>query len=160
VVGGGWTDLVAADHAALTWARGVPATVATHVVATDAGRRVLLATDGALERHLDRLPDAGPVEAADVARAHAARTAGRLVVFRGSDAVTGRRTAAQVVAGSEVDVVVGIAGTRVDPGTELDLGDFVRPLWRAGRCELLVEAGPAGPRPFEVREQIRCCVDH
>ncbi|MCH1867860.1 hypothetical protein [Nocardioides sp. CFH 31398] len=160
VLDGGWADLASADHAALVLTDGVPATVATHVVATEAGRRVLLATDADVGRHLGRVPEAVVVDAPDVARAHAARTSGRLVVFRGSDAVTGRPTAAQVVARSEVEAVVGLAGTPVTDETELDLGDFVRPTWRAGRCELLVQAGPAGPRPFEVREQIRCCVDH
>lgn len=168
VVEGGWTDLPSADHAAHLLAthlrahlgHGVPATIATHVVPTDHGRRVLLATDAPVARHLGRLPGAREVDAPDVARAHAARTAGRLVVFRGSAALVGRRTAEQVVADSEVDGVVGLAGTRVDDDTELDLGDFVRPTWRAGRCELLVQAGPGGLRPFEVRDQIRCCVDH
>ncbi|WP_299053336.1 hypothetical protein [uncultured Nocardioides sp.] len=160
VVAGGWTDLAAADHAALHLVEGLGATVATHVVATDEGRRVLLATDAPVADRLGRLPGAQVVDAPAVARAHTARAAGRLLVFRGSDAVTGRRTAAQVVAASEVDAVVGLAGTRVEEDTELDLGNFVRPTWRAGRCELLVQAGPTGPRPFEVRDQIRCCADH
>lgn len=160
VLDGGWPDLASADHAALVLTDGVPATVATHVVATEAGRRVLLATDADVVRHLARVPGTVVVESPDVVRAHATRASGRLVVFRGSEVVTGRCTAAQVVADSEIDEVVGLAGTPVTDDTELDLGDFVRPTWRAGRCELLVQTGPAGPRPFEVREQIRCCVDH
>lgn len=160
VVDGGWTDLAAADHAAHLLAEGVAATVATHVVATGEGRRVLLATDAPVADRLGRLPGARVADVPEVARAHAARAAGRLAVFHGQDHLVGRRTAAQVVADSEVDAVVGLAGTRVEDDTELDLGDFVRPTWRAGRCELLVQTGPTGPRPFEVRDQIRCCADH
>ncbi|GAA1906777.1 hypothetical protein GCM10009737_04470 [Nocardioides lentus] len=166
VLDGGWSGAAAADHAAhvLAAACGEGVRVASHVLADDTGRRVGLAVDGVapdvVARHLDLLDGVRVAAAPDVVRAHVSRTSGRLVVFRGVAALVGRRTAAGIVADSEVDAVVGLAGCVVGDDDEVDTDDFVRPTWRAGRCELLVQPGTHGLRPFEVRHQVLCCADH
>ncbi|MEV7429904.1 hypothetical protein AB0N29_09825 [Nocardioides sp. NPDC092400] len=107
---------------------------------------------------------AGPAAALAGARAaagqHVDRAAGRLVRFAGRAEVERPCTVADVVALDAVDAVEALAGTDVRPETPLDLGEWARPTWRAGRSVLLVQPGRGGLVPFESRHQIACCADH
>lgn len=69
-------------------------------------------------------------------------------------------TVAAVEADSVVEAVEGLAGIELDPGDTLDLTGFARPVWREGRCVLLVQRSAGGLVPFEMRHQIPCCSDH
>lgn len=69
-------------------------------------------------------------------------------------------TVAAVEADSVVDAVEGLAGISLEPGDTLDLTGFARPVWREGRCVLLVQRSAVGLVPFEMRHQIPCCSDH
>ena len=91
---------------------------------------------------------------------HRERSEGRLVRLPGGALLVGELTVAEVLGGGFVDAVEGLAGLDVGPSSVLDLGDFVRPTWRDGRCVLLVQAGAGRLVPFEVRDQIPCCHDH
>lgn len=106
----------------------------------------------------------GPAELRDAAREalvqHRTRAWGRLVDFPGRAEVVGLVSVGDLVAGTCVDEVRGLAGLELTDETLLDLGDFFRPTWHEGRCTLLVQASPGAPVPFEVREQIACCSDH
>ncbi|SDK48034.1 hypothetical protein SAMN05428985_104173 [Nocardioides sp. YR527] len=88
------------------------------------------------------------------------RTAGRLARYPGRTRIETVTTVAAVEADSVVDDVEGLAGIELEPGDTLDLTGFARPVWRAGRCVLLVQRSATGLVPFEVRNQIRCCSDH
>ncbi|MGW0931012.1 hypothetical protein [Streptomyces sp. NPDC002644] len=88
------------------------------------------------------------------------RTAGRLARYPGRSLVERRTTPAEAVAASCLDAVEGLAGTVVTPDTGLDLTGFARPVWRDGRCVLLVQQGADALIPFEVRHQTACCSDH
>jgi hypothetical protein len=89
-----------------------------------------------------------------------ARSAGRLARYLGRTRIETVTTVAEVEADSVVDAVEGLAGIDLDPGDTLDLTGFARPVWREGRCVLLVQRAAAGLVPFEVRDQIPCCSDH
>jgi len=64
------------------------------------------------------------------------------------------------VADSVVEEVVGLAGVSVAPDSPVDLTGFARPVWREGRCVLLVQQAAAGLVPFEARVQVPCCSAH
>lgn len=85
---------------------------------------------------------------------------GRVVHFPGSSALVGRWTVGDLVAAGLLDAVEGLAGTAVGDDAVVDLGDFARPTWRAGRRVLLVQPGLRALVPFEVRDQVACCHDH
>ena len=91
---------------------------------------------------------------------HRARSAGRLARYAGQAEVERRRTVAEVLALSAIDDVEALAGTDVRPDTLLDLTEWARPTWRAGRAVLLVQPGLSALVPFESRHQIPCCADH
>jgi hypothetical protein len=91
---------------------------------------------------------------------HGGRSAGRLARYPGRSDIERRVTVAEVLAGSAVDAVEGLAGTTVDDVSELDLTDWARPTWRAGRVVLLVQPAAGALVPFEARHQIACCADH
>jgi hypothetical protein len=92
---------------------------------------------------------------------HRSRRAGRLARYPGRTGIERQLTAAEVVADSCVDVVEGLAGVVVAPESVLDLTGFARPMWREGRCVLLVQQAGGGVLvPFEAREQQACCAHH
>jgi hypothetical protein len=89
-----------------------------------------------------------------------ARTAGRCVRFPGQDTLTGSRTAAEIVAGSAIDEVVGI-GVAVTDESMVDTRDYLRPTLVEGRLVLLVEPAAGGLlRPVEIEEPHQCCGGH
>lgn len=90
----------------------------------------------------------------------AARSAGRLARYPGRTRIETVTTVAAVGTDSVVDAVEGLAGIELEPGDTLDLTGFARPMWREGRCVLLVQRSAAGLVPFEMRHQIPCCSDH
>lgn len=86
---------------------------------------------------------------------------GRLVRFPGSDGVRGEVAADALVAGTAIDVVVGV-GAPVAPRDVVDtLDGHLRPQRREGVVELLVEpAGPGRWRPVEIGDPHQCCGGH
>lgn len=107
---------------------------------------------------------AGPAALVAGARAaaeqHAGRAAGRLARFAGRAGVERVCTVAEVEALHAVDAVEALAGTEVGPDTLVDLSEWARPTWRAGRAVLTVQPGREHLVPFESRHQIPCCSDH
>lgn len=88
------------------------------------------------------------------------RTDGRCVRFPGQDALTGTRTAGEIVAMSAIDEVVGV-GVAVRGDAVVDTRDHLRPTFVAGRLVLLVEPAAGGVlRPAEIEEPHQCCGGH
>ncbi|OIJ27452.1 hypothetical protein [Nocardioides luteus] len=108
----------------------------------------------------DRLPEAYVTPDSPAIAEAAARTAGRLARYHGRTRIETVTTVAAVEADSVVDTVEGLAGITLAPDDVLDLTGFARPVWREGRCVLLVQRAAAGLVPFEARHQIPCCSDH
>ncbi|MEV5751485.1 hypothetical protein AB0L00_26990 [Actinoallomurus sp. NPDC052308] len=107
----------------------------------------------------------GPAElaeaAAEAAREHAERSAGRAVVFPGAETLTGSLSVRDVLTASAIDEVVVLGGGRPDPAERLDTRGHIRPEWRAGL--LTLAAMPGGKNvlvPFEVADPTPCCADH
>lgn len=117
-----------------------------------------------MTRRGTRLGGASPTgTSAVVAAAHeaAAGRRGRVVTFPGQDALCGLLTVQELTLASAVDAVVGLPGTAAEPFDVVDTETWVRPRWRDGLLELLVERGAGGLlRPFEQRRQIACCAVH
>ena len=122
------------------------------------------------EVDLSRLADAlgGPViplddsdsPSARAARAGRDRGDGRCVRFPGQSALTGTHTAAEVVAVSAIDRVVGI-GVEVAPTDRVETLGFLRPVCRGGELLLLVEPAVGGVlRPAEAESPHECCGGH
>lgn len=122
------------------------------------------------EVDVDRLAEAlgGPVAvlddsdtpAARAARAGRDRADGRCVRFPGQSALTGTHPAAEVVARSAIDRVVGI-GVAVAPTDPVQTLGFVRPVCRDGELLLLVEPAVGGVlRPAEAESPHECCGGH
>ncbi|MBC2959223.1 hypothetical protein [Nocardioides deserti] len=105
-------------------------------------------------------PSALVAGARAAAEQHAGRTAGRLARFAGRAGVERVCTVAEVEALDAVDAVEALAGTEVGPDTLVDLREWARPTWRAGRAVLTVQPGREHLVPFESRYQIPCCSDH
>lgn len=108
----------------------------------------------------------GPADlAAGAARAaaeHSARTAGRAVLFPGSDVLTGTCTVARLSDAFAIDDVISL-GTpgAAEPAQRVVTRDHVRPEWRAGRLVLTVMPAVSGTLvPFEVPDPTACCADH
>jgi hypothetical protein len=141
--------------------------ISTHVVREPTGRFVAVLDwpDGPAVEELtallaDRLPEAYVTPDSPAIAEAAARTAGRLARYPGRTRIETVTTVAAVEADSVVDVVEGLAGIDLEPGDILDLTGFARPVWREGRCVLLVQRAVSGLVPFEMRHQIPCCSDH
>ncbi|MFD0205174.1 MULTISPECIES: hypothetical protein [Saccharothrix] len=98
--------------------------------------------------------------AARAARAGRDRTDGRCVRFPGQSALTGTHPAAEVVAVSAIDRVVGI-GVAVAPTDRVETLGFLRPVCRDGELLLLVEPAVGGVlRPAEAESPHECCGGH
>lgn len=70
---------------------------------------------------------------------------GRFVGLPGIRDVSGVATVAEVLDLTEIDAVVDVAdGARLEPGVEVDLGDWVRPRLMAGRPVLAAGRGREG----------------
>jgi hypothetical protein len=107
----------------------------------------------------------GPPElaeaAAEAAREHAERSAGRAVVFPGAETLTGTLTVEELLAASAIDEVAVLGGGPPDPTDRLDTRGHVRPEWRAGLLTLATMPGGGDLLvPFEVADPTPCCVDH
>jgi len=122
------------------------------------------------EVDVDRLAGAlgGPVvvlddsdtPAARAARAGRDRADGRCVRFPGQSALTGTHPAAEVVAVSAIDRVVGI-GVEVAPTDPVRTLGFLRPVCRDGELLLLVEPAVGGVlHPAEAERPHECCGGH
>lgn len=99
--------------------------------------------------------------AQQAASAAAERHDGRAVLFAGRSTLVETMTVARILEQSEIDEVVQLAHGFVDPDARVDTRDFVRPVLREGRLELLVQP-IAGEllAPFEVPNPTPCCADH
>ena len=149
-----------------------PYVISTHVVREPMARFVAVLDWAVLDRPggpaigeltallADRLPDAYVTPDSPAIAEAAARTAGRLARYPGRTRIETVTTVAAVEAESVVDTVEGLAGIELAPDDVLDLTGFARPVWREGRCVLLVQRSATGLVPFEMRHQIPCCSDH
>ncbi|KOX28739.1 hypothetical protein ADK67_11205 [Saccharothrix sp. NRRL B-16348] len=150
---------------------GVPADfVCTHVDRSGPVAVTTLSAHVPGEVDVDRLAEAlgGPVvvlddsgtPAARAARAGRDRADGRCVRFPGQSALTGTHPAAEVVAVSAIDRVVGI-GVEVAPTDPVRTLGFLRPVCRDGELLLLVEPAVGGVlRPAEAESPHECCGGH
>ena len=141
--------------------------ISTHVVREPTGRFVAVLDwpGGPTVEELtalvaDQLPEAYVTPDSPAIDEAAARSSGRLARYPGRTAIETVTTVAAVEADSVVDAVEGLAGISLEPGDTLDLTGFARPVWREGRCVLLVQRSATGLVPFEMRHQIPCCSDH
>ncbi len=169
---GGWTDLGAAEHAALSvldamGADGADATVCTHVLrlATENRYGVTIAASGALPAPAAGAfaVRAGPGDVGPLGRLavdHAERTGGRAIRFPGQDRLRGRMAFADVVGLSAIDALQH-TGNPPNAGAALDTRSFVRPVFAYGALVLLTQPGLDGDvMPFEVENPTRCCEFH
>lgn len=141
--------------------------ISTHVVREPTARFVAVLDwpDGPPTEELtallaDRLSEAYVTPDSPAIAEAEARTAGRLARYPGRTSIETVTTVTAVEAGSVVDAVEGLAGIDLEPADTLDLTGFARPVWREGRCVLLVQRAAAELVPFEARHQIPCCSDH
>ncbi|MFE9750571.1 hypothetical protein ACFYOT_37180 [Saccharothrix saharensis] len=150
---------------------GVPADfVCTHVDRSGPVALTTLSAHVTGEVDVDRLAAAlgGPVTLLDdvdtpavrAARAGRDRVDGRCVRFPGQPLLTGTHPAAEVVAVSAIDRVVGI-GVEVGPDDPVQTLGFLRPVCRDGELLLLVEPAVGGVlRPAEAESPHQCCGGH
>ncbi|MFI9007797.1 hypothetical protein ACIGNX_11270 [Actinosynnema sp. NPDC053489] len=100
--------------------------------------------------------DDSDTPAARAARAARDRLDGRCARFPGRSALTGTHPAAEVVAASAIDRVVGI-GVEVAPTDRVEALGFPRPVCRDGEVPLLAEPAAGGvPRPAEAESPHEC----
>ncbi len=93
--------------------------------------------------------------------AHLARSSGRVVVFPGSELLSGTISVGRVLAMSALNRVDVLAGGEAAPDVLLVTRDFVRARWTAG--ELVLDTQPAAGGtlvPFETPFPTPCCVHH
>ncbi|WP_223291225.1 hypothetical protein [Streptomyces avicenniae] len=166
---GGITTLQRADHLLHRLAGHLPLPVgayaSTHLVRDpDPGVALALVLPGAVP---GRLAGAAAEEGLTVVTDApwltdaARRTAGRAVVFPGSDTLTGSLTLADLYATTAVDRAEVLGGGVPDPEAFLDTRDHVRPQWEGDG--LLLRLMPArGGRyvPFEIPDPHPCCGGH
>ena len=99
-------------------------------------------------------PDAVAAAVLEAARQGAA---GRCVRFPGQESAHGRLSAADLIAGTAIDELVGV-GLQVAPDAVVDTLGFLRPQWSGGRLTLLVEQTAGGVlKPFEIESPHECC---
>jgi hypothetical protein len=158
ILDGGWSTTSEAEHALHeTTARlGLRARLACTEFRRAPNRVVvLLELDGPPPADLATQPDLTVELAEDGVEA------GRAFVFPGSEALTGVITVGDLLARTAVDEVLRMGGVPVDPETELETQDFVRPVFRDGRLVLHTRPG-AGPAvlPFEQPNPTPCCAEH
>ena len=144
-----------------------PYVISTHVVREPTARFVAVldwpggpAVEELTALLSDQFPQAYVTPDSPAIEEAVARSAGRLARYPGRTGIETVTTVAAVEADSVVDAVEGLAGISLEPGDTLDLTGFARPVWREGRCVLLVQRSATGLVPFEMRHQIPCCSDH
>ncbi|XVS61074.1 hypothetical protein ACQPYE_22495 [Actinosynnema sp. CA-299493] len=104
--------------------------------------------------------DTADTAAVRAARAGRDRAEGRCVRFPGQSALTGTHPAAEVVAVSAIDRVVGI-GVQVAPTDPVRTLGFLRPVHHDGELLLLVEPAVGGVlRPAESESPHQCRGGH
>ncbi|MDQ2588739.1 hypothetical protein [Saccharothrix yanglingensis] len=102
-------------------------------------------------------PDSADSPGARAAVGARDRTDGRCIRFPGQGALTGTHPAAEVVARSAIERVVGI-GVPVAPTDPVETLGFLRPVCRDGELVLLVEPAVGGVlRPAESENPHECC---
>ncbi|MGN9775306.1 hypothetical protein ACTMS0_05950 [Micromonospora sp. H33] len=144
---------------------GLPDLVAcTHLVAEPYPHVALsMAVPTGTDRFI-ALPDTAAelrTAAARAAGEHAARTAGRAVLYPGADRMIGTLTVGDLLAASAIQRVVVLGGASAGPETPVHTRDFVRPQWQAGELVLVTMPHHAGGvAPFEVADPTPCCADH
>lgn len=168
---GGWADLGAAEHAALSvldtmGSDGADATVCTHVLRLPTGNRyaatvatpTVLSPPAAAAFAAATPGDEGPLRR--LAKDHADRTGGRAIRFPGQDRLRGRMAFGDVVLLSAIEALQH-TGNPPGPDAALDTRSFVRPIFADGMLVLLTQPGLDGDViPFEVENPTRCCEFH
>jgi len=137
------------DHVLLSIVDGLDADfVCAHVDRTGTVARTALAVRLRAPAESSLTPLAGPPDG------------GRCVRFPGQEALTGTLTAAEIVAASAIDEVVGV-GVPVAPESPVDTLGFLRPTFAGERLVLLVEPAACGVlRPVEIAAPHECCEGH
>ena len=106
-------------------------------------------------------PDDLRAAAAAAAQAHAVRSSGRAVHFRGVSTLVGTLSVRQLLTQSLIDQVRVLAAGDADPDMLVVTRDHVRPLWSGG--QLILHTQPAAGEtlvPFESPDPTPCCADH
>ncbi|MGW3626394.1 hypothetical protein [Streptomyces sp. NPDC000880] len=175
----GCTGLRDADHLARELAPPVTVFACTHLIrdgrphialsfavpagtaADDAWRHLAAQEAGAALGDRRSGPAGLAAGAAQAAAEPTARSAGRVVVFPGSPALTGT-VAVAALSASAIDEVTALgAPGPLDAGQQIVTRDHVRPEWRGGRLVLTVMPAAGGTLiPFEVPNPTPCCADH
>ncbi|GAB7039972.1 MULTISPECIES: hypothetical protein [Catenuloplanes] len=110
------------------------------------------------------LPETDPdlrAAADEAAARHRAHVSGRAVVYPGVESLTGTLTVADLLDRSAIERVTVLGGTDAAPDALIETRDFVRPLLRAGKLELVLVPIVGGRlAPFEVPNPTPCCADH
>jgi hypothetical protein len=110
------------------------------------------------------LPETDPafrVAADEAAARHRDRVSGRAVIFPGVEALTGALTAAEILERSAIERIAVLGGGDAEDDALIETRDFVRPLFRSGRLELVLVPVVGGRfAPFEVPNPTPCCADH
>lgn len=179
-VDAGATDVGGAEHVVATLDALLPATHPSYVASTHVvpgGRVAVVASwdDGATHDEVGAavsaaVPGADVVVGADDGSAtdalreavaqHQRRAAGRLVRFAGRTSIEDRVTVAEVLGATCVEEVRAVGSAALPHDTVVDLREWARPVWQAGRTVLLLQPAREGLVPFESRHQIACCSNH
>ena len=118
----------------------------------------------AFEGRVDGLPEVEPdfrAAADEAAARHRDRLSGRAVHFPGISDLVGTLTAAEILELSAIERVTVLASGDAAADAVVETQNFVRPLWRDGRLELVLVPAVGGVFvPFESPNPIPCCADH